>query len=179
MASYKLLYWPGIPGRGEYIRLAFEAAQVAYEDVKDIPTLRSVSEDVPAFAVPALECTSASGKTFKTSQTGAILNFLAPRLGLAGSAKDADEETKEFDRTKVNAITLTILDLSNEVHDSHHPMCALLSRVEACWHTADAFVPRAVPWPSTTRSKRKRPRLALRIFELRASPSSSRTSSVC
>jgi hypothetical protein len=30
---YELLYWPGIPGRGEFIRLAFEAAGVPYKDV--------------------------------------------------------------------------------------------------------------------------------------------------
>jgi len=30
---YELLYHPGIPGRGEYIRLAFEAAGVKYVDV--------------------------------------------------------------------------------------------------------------------------------------------------
>jgi glutathione S-transferase len=29
---YELLYWPGIPGRGEFIRLAFEAAGVDYKD---------------------------------------------------------------------------------------------------------------------------------------------------
>lgn len=29
---YELLYWPGIPGRGEFIRLAFEAAGVSYKD---------------------------------------------------------------------------------------------------------------------------------------------------
>lgn len=29
---YELLYWPTIPGRGEFIRLAFEAAGVSYTD---------------------------------------------------------------------------------------------------------------------------------------------------
>ena len=29
---YELLYWPSIPGRGEFIRLAFEAAGVSYKD---------------------------------------------------------------------------------------------------------------------------------------------------
>ena len=31
--DYELLYWPGIQGRGEFIRLAFEDAGVAYDDV--------------------------------------------------------------------------------------------------------------------------------------------------
>jgi glutathione S-transferase len=30
--AYELLYWPGMPGRGEFIRLAFEAAGVSYKD---------------------------------------------------------------------------------------------------------------------------------------------------
>lgn len=32
---YELLYWPGIPGRGEFVRLAFEAAGVSYKDVSN------------------------------------------------------------------------------------------------------------------------------------------------
>jgi hypothetical protein len=34
-SPYELLYWPGIPGRGEFIRLAFEAASVSYRDVSN------------------------------------------------------------------------------------------------------------------------------------------------
>ena len=30
---WKLIYWPGIKGRGEYVRLIFEAAGVPYEDL--------------------------------------------------------------------------------------------------------------------------------------------------
>jgi len=33
MANYTLFYWPGIPGRGEFVRLALEAAGVTYRDV--------------------------------------------------------------------------------------------------------------------------------------------------
>ena len=32
MAPYKLWYWPGIQGRGEFVRLALEAASVPYLD---------------------------------------------------------------------------------------------------------------------------------------------------
>lgn len=32
-AEYALYYWPGIKGRGEYIRLMFEDAGVPYYDV--------------------------------------------------------------------------------------------------------------------------------------------------
>ena len=32
MADWKLYYWPGMKGRGEYVRLIFEEAGVAYEE---------------------------------------------------------------------------------------------------------------------------------------------------
>lgn len=32
---YELVYWPEIPGRGEFVRLAFEAAGVSYKDVSN------------------------------------------------------------------------------------------------------------------------------------------------
>jgi hypothetical protein len=37
---YELIYWPGIQGRGEFIRLAFEAAGVSYLDVGRLPASR-------------------------------------------------------------------------------------------------------------------------------------------
>ena len=65
---YELLYWPEIPGRGEFIRLAFEATGTSYKDVanesKDgINAVLAVKADdltidsdgnPPAFAPPAL-----------------------------------------------------------------------------------------------------------------------------
>jgi hypothetical protein len=32
-ALYELIYWPGLPGRGEFIRLAFEESGTPYVDV--------------------------------------------------------------------------------------------------------------------------------------------------
>ena len=31
--SYDLYYWPGLPGRGEYVRLVLEAIGADYRDV--------------------------------------------------------------------------------------------------------------------------------------------------
>ena len=31
-SAYELFYWPGLPGRGEFVRLALEAAGIAYRD---------------------------------------------------------------------------------------------------------------------------------------------------
>ena len=48
--KYELYYWPGIQGRGEFVRLAFEDAGVPYADVA---RLFGVPEQVlPAFQAP-------------------------------------------------------------------------------------------------------------------------------
>ena len=81
----------------------------------------------PHFAPPALELPS--GRFL--SQTGAILNYLAPRLKLAGEKGnralerelgDAEREEAEEQRATVSQLTLTALDLCVESHDVHHPV---------------------------------------------------------
>jgi glutathione S-transferase len=132
--TYELLYWPGIPGRGEFIRLAFEATGTPYTDVgnasKDgIQSVLAVkSEDVtsdadgnpPAFAPPALRIPGEgkNGKTLVLYQTPSILAYLGDRLGLAGD----DEIEKHWTLSH----TLTALDLNNETHDTHHPVASQL-----------------------------------------------------
>lgn len=127
--TYELLYWPGIPGRGEFIRLAFEAVGVPYKDtanesedgIKSV--LPFVSPDSigsdgnpPIFAVPALRIPKAGKKDadLVIYQTPSILSYLGDKLGLAGS--------DEIEKTWVLSHTLTALDLNNEIHDTHHPI---------------------------------------------------------
>lgn len=67
MDHYDLYYWPGIPGRGEYIRLALEAASASYTDhANDAkspesvlafidPTYDSEGSQLPPFAPPILK----------------------------------------------------------------------------------------------------------------------------
>lgn len=64
---FDLYYWPKIPGRGEYIRLALEAAGASYTDhinetgkVDDLLSLidkskQSLDGNPPAFAPPILK----------------------------------------------------------------------------------------------------------------------------
>lgn len=119
--EYVLYYWPGIPGRGEYVRLAFEYAGVPYTEMSDpkklLPSITDASKSgfPPHFAPPALKLPS--GRFL--SQTPAILNHIAPKLGLAGKVADGDVEEI---RSTVNQLVLTVLDLSNETHDVHHPI---------------------------------------------------------
>lgn len=57
------------------------------------------------------------------SQTPAILHYLAMVHGLDGIDPTSDVPA-ELQRAHLNQVTLTILDLSNEVHDTHHPIAA-------------------------------------------------------
>jgi len=142
--QYELLYHGGIPGRGEFVRLAFEAAGVSYSDPGNAgddekkKVYEVCSEDVtsdkdgnpPAFAPPALRIQGAgqNGKSLLIHQTPNILLYLGPKLGLAGTA---DEHVYY-----VNQLTLTALDINNEAHDTHHPL-AVMKYYEglSSWHS--------------------------------------------
>lgn len=84
--KYELYYWPSIPGRGEFIRLALEDAGAAYVDVARRPKgmqammrlMESQAVKRRPFAPPLLR----AGELL-IGQTALILHWLAPRLGLA------------------------------------------------------------------------------------------------
>lgn len=123
--AYQLHYWPGIQGRGEFVRLALEAAGADYVDVArgdphegaGLPAMLHYLEDAsvarPPFACPFL----VDGRTV-IAQTAAILLYLGPRLRLVPAA--------ERDRLWTHQIQLTIADLVAEVHDLHHPVASSL-----------------------------------------------------
>jgi glutathione S-transferase len=127
VGSYVLHYWDGVPGRGEYIRLIFEYTGTPYEEVKDNSTLmpRIANPETtgipPNLWPPALELPN--GKWL--SQTGVIVDYLSQKLGLAGYAKDdalLDDEEKAFLRAKQAQLVFTVLDMTCEVHNVHHPV---------------------------------------------------------
>jgi glutathione S-transferase len=121
MMRYELYYWPGIQGRGEFVRLALEDAGAAYVDVARRPRgmaamskfLESRSVKRPPFAPPFLK----AGKLV-IGQTANILFFLGPRLGLAPKDDAA--------RLWTHQLQLTIADWVAEVHDTHHPVASSL-----------------------------------------------------
>jgi glutathione S-transferase len=116
---YALYYWNGIQGRGEFVRLALEEAAADYVDVcrnaggEDamMALLEAKTVTRPPFAPPFLK----AGRQL-IGQTANILLFLGPRHRLA-PADDAG-------RLWTHSLQLTIADLVNEVHDSHHPLGA-------------------------------------------------------
>jgi len=118
--TYELYYWPGIQGRGEFIRLALEEGGARYRDVAALP--RSKGGGVPAilqllkantrrppFAVPVLK----AGRQL-ISQTANILLFLGGRLQLA--------PPDEAGRLWAHQLQLTVLDLYLEIFHTHHPL---------------------------------------------------------
>ncbi|OOG25652.1 glutathione S-transferase [Thioalkalivibrio denitrificans] len=116
---YELYYWPTIQGRGEFVRLALEAAGADYVDVarKNMQAMLDVLEDPklarPPFAPPFLR----AGRLL-IAQTANILHFLGPRLGLSPRA--------ESSRLWLHQLQLTVEDLIVDVHDTHHPVGAHL-----------------------------------------------------
>lgn len=123
---YELIYWPGLPGRGEHIRLLFEDTKTPYTDTAltgdASPVLSQISEkntgdasNPPPLAPPILKHGSLT-----ISQTPNILLYLGPKLGLVPGAKNDKDGNALY---HINALTLTALDgLSNEPHDVHHPV---------------------------------------------------------
>ena len=118
--KYQLLYWPGIQGRGEFVRLALEEAAAAYVDVAREPGpgggigvmeryLSSNGVTRPPFAPPFL----IAGRQI-IGQAANILLFLGARHGLAPN--------DEAGRLWAHQLQLTITDLVAEVHDTHHPL---------------------------------------------------------
>lgn len=126
---YELIYWPGIPGRGEHIRLALEEAGATYTDsAHQKDGINSVLSQIDAKNLgdasnpPPLAPPILKHGDLLISQTSNILMYLAPRLGLVPSAEEDEDAIY-----KINALALTALDgLSNEPHDCHHPVATSL-----------------------------------------------------
>lgn len=133
----ELWYWPGIPGRGEFVRLALEAAGVAYKDVAVqagdggralLSTDLEKPRSDPPFAPPYLLIDG-----MRIAQTTNILLYLGEKYGLA--------PRNAASRLWVNQCQLTIADMVAEVHNTHHPIGAGLyyddQKDEALRHSAD------------------------------------------
>jgi len=113
--KYELYYWDGIQGRGEFVRLALEAAGADYVDVtrkkggeaKMMKLMQSGA--TPSFAPPFLK----AGKLL-IGQTANILLYLGDRHGLAPKT--------EAGRLWAHQLQLTVSDFVVEIHDVHHPV---------------------------------------------------------
>jgi glutathione S-transferase len=141
--AYELYYWPGIQGRGEFVRLALEEAGAEYDDVARrsggmaaMQRLMDASGTArPPFAPPFLK----DGEVL-IAQTANILLYLGRRLGLA--------PRDEAGWLWAHQLQLTIADIVDEAHDTHHPIASSLyyedQRAEAQRRAGD-FIARRIP----------------------------------
>lgn len=152
--AYELHYWPTIQGRGEFVRLALEAAGADYVDVArgrgkgqgvTASLRRMAAKDLvqPPFAPPFLVH---GARTI--GQTAAILLYLGPRLGLVGKSEAA--------RIWTHQLQLTVADVVAEVHETHHPIATSLyyeEQKKEAVQRAKAFreqrIPKFLDWFNT------------------------------
>jgi len=118
---YRLYYWPGLPGRGEFVRLVLEQSGAPYEDVARLPesqgggaaavtrVLKGDLGGVVPFAPPILQDGS-----LVISQSANICRYVGLRHDLWSADPALDALELE--------IQLTIADLVHEVHGTHHPV---------------------------------------------------------
>jgi len=143
---YELYYWPGLQGRGEFVRLALEEAGADYADVvrqsgrgKGAAAMMKIMEgrklaNIP-FAPPFLK----DGDVL-VSHVANILMYLGPKLALAPKSEEL--------RFLANGLQLTITDFVAEVHDAHHPISSELyyqDQIEAAKQRSAVFIKDRVP----------------------------------
>jgi glutathione S-transferase len=138
---YRLIYWPTLQGRGEFVRLVLEDAGVPYDDV----ARRSESEGGGVAAVRAL--LHGQGKVMPgfappflvheeliLAQMPVICAYLGQRHGLV-------PETETL-RMRALQLQVTIADAVSEAHDTHHPVSSTLyyeDQKEAALRAASLF----------------------------------------
>ena len=107
----ELVYWNGLPGRGEFIRLLLEWKEQSYLDSADsakVMALRAQpAHNLSGFAPPYLVVDG-----LVLSQTANIAMFVARDW-------PKPEGVSEF---QLNQSALSIMDLVEEVHRTHHPI---------------------------------------------------------
>jgi glutathione S-transferase len=145
--TYQLHYWPGLQGRGEFVRLALEEARADYVDIVRAPKERGggVGALMKAMAAPDEPFIPFAPPFLKDgdlliSQTANILAYLAPRLGLAPEG--------EARRVFAASLQLTVADMVVEAHDAHHPIAGGLyyeDQKEAAKARAADFIANRIP----------------------------------
>jgi glutathione S-transferase len=143
--TYDLWYWTGIPGRGEFVRLALEAGGIPYRDrareegdaamIEDMARRTHLAPFAPPYLVAGDLC---------IAQTANILLFLGDRhLG----------PNDEAGRHAAQTLQLTITDMVAEAHNVHHPVASGLyyrdqkpEAARAAQAYRDARMPKYLGW---------------------------------
>ena len=144
---YELYYWPMLQGRGEFVRLVLEEAAAPYVDVARLPEeqggglepllqfVKGERPGQPAYAPPILVAGD-----LVLAQSGAICAYLGERHGLAPDAPGKRKQALQ--------LQLTVADVVDEAHNTHHPISAALyyeEQKDAAREAARRFVEERVP----------------------------------
>jgi glutathione S-transferase len=149
---YKLYYWPILQGRGEFVRLVLEAAGAPYVDVARLPEeqgggfrplvafMQGEQPGHPPYAPPILV-----HGDLVLAQSAVICAYLGQQHGLAPDA--------EGERMYALQLQLTIADVADEAHNTHHPISGMLyyedqkkAALEASRNFLDERLPRLLPY---------------------------------
>lgn len=118
---YQLIYWPSLPGRGEFVRLVLEDLGLPYVDAARLPAEKGGGAALPqkylygaagtmsGFAPPFLV-----DGAMTLAQMPAICAYLGQRHDLVPEADNA--------RWYALQLQLTLSDVLSEVHATHHPI---------------------------------------------------------
>lgn len=112
----ELFYWPGLQGRGEFVRLALEDAGMPYRDVareEGAGVVLKRPTGMHGFPGPLAPPFLKDGEVI-LAQTANILHYLAPKLNLVAP----DPLSQHY----AHQLQLTVMDLVAEAHDTHHPI---------------------------------------------------------
>jgi len=139
--TLQLWYWPDIQGRGEFIRLALEAAGVDYEDmarekgaealVADMASRGGIKPLAPPYIVDDDLC---------LGQTAHILAVLADRHDFGVGDLETD--------LALIQLQLDVTDIVAEVHAVHHPISGNLyyhDQMDAAYEAARQFRETRIP----------------------------------
>ena len=117
--AYQLYYWPGIQGRGEFVRLALEDAGAAYEDVariRGVPALMEAMKNLDPAKRPFAPPPFLKDGELLIGQTANILYYLGPRLG-SGARRRRRAVLGE-------PVAADHRRHGGRSHDTHHPVAA-------------------------------------------------------
>lgn len=119
--GYDFYYWPGIQGRGEFVRLALEQAGADYVDVArdegGMAAMQAFVAGEEAGALPFAPPFLKSGDRV-IAQVANILLYLGPQQDIAPQ--------DEAGRLWAHQLQLTVTDFVQEAHDTHHPVASAL-----------------------------------------------------
>ena len=139
--AYDLWYWPGIQGRGEFVRLALEAAGVEYRDRAREEGAQALVDDLDArsgirpYAPPYLV-----DGDFSIAQVAHILAWAGEKQGFGAGNLDGD--------LQLIMLQLTISDIVAEAHNVHHPIAGDLyyeEQKDAAVRAAENFRGQRIP----------------------------------